>query len=195
MEITKNIISKDALQNAAKKENWSQLWVILVAHCINRFINRYGVKSSKHELLDQANQRISEVLSLILIDGKRNWNTDEYLTFKDFVISVIDSHLNNSFNKAKPKEELTDIVIDNSTDHSPEDLISYDELRTEAYDFLVDNAATDEELLIFECMADGITKPNAIKKDLGISDSDFHNAWRRLKIKLEKLRKKLTSNE
>jgi hypothetical protein len=195
VEAVKKIISKEGLQNAANEEDWSQLWVILVAHCINRLINRYGIKSSKVDLLDQANEKISEVLSLILIDGTRNWNTDEYPTFKDFIISVVDSHLNNTFNKAKSKEEPTDTIPDSSSDSSPEDLIAYEELRKEAYEFLVEEGASDEELLIFECTADGIVKPNAIKEDLGISDSDFHNAWRRLKIKLKKLRKKISSDE
>ena len=195
VESAKHIISKVELQKEAQKEDWSQLWVILVAHCINRLINRYGIKANRDELLEISEEKLSEVLSLVLIEGTRNWNTDEYQTFKEFLISVIDSHLNNSFNKTKPKEEPTEEIIDSSADQSPEDEIAYKEQRKEAYDFLEVEGATDEELMIFECMADGITKPKAIKEDLGISDSDFHNAWRRLKPRLLKLRQKLSTNE
>lgn len=192
MEISKNIVSKKDLQNAAHKENWDQLWVILVAHCINRLINRYGIKTNKDDLVNQANQKISEVLSLVLIEGTRRWNTEEYPTFKDFMVSVIDSHLNNTFNKSKAIEEYRDILPEKSIDSGHDMNISYDEQRKEAYQFLSAEGASDDELMIFECMADGIVKPKAIKADLGISDSDFHNAWRRLKVKLKKLRNKLS---
>lgn len=183
------------LQKEAEKEDWGSLWVILVAHSIKRLIYRYGIKASKGELVELAEEKLSEVLSLVLVDGTRNWNTDEYPSFKDFVVSVIDSHLNNSFNKSKPKEEPTDVFKETSTGESPEDVAVHKEERKEAYDFLEGEGASDSELLIFECMADGIVKPNAIRADLGINESDFHNAWRRLKPRLIKLRQKLSSNE
>jgi hypothetical protein len=192
VEISKDIVSKKHLYDAIHKEDWGELWVILVAHAINRFIYRYGIQSNKRDLLDQANQKVSEVLSLILIEETRNWNRDEYPTIKDFIVSVIDSHLNNSFNKSKPKEELKSLIIDDSEDLSREDSLIYEELRKDAYQFLEGEEATDDELMIFECMADGIVKPQAIKLELGISDTEFHNAWRRLKIKLKKLRQKLS---
>ena len=195
VESVKHIISKDELQKVGQKQDWNQLWVILVAHCINRLINRYGIKANREELLEISEEKLSEVLSLVFVEGTRNWNTEEYETFKDFLVSVVDSHLNNSFNRSKSKEEPTDEFSDSSEDQSPEDEITYKELRKEAYDFLVAEGASDEELLIFECMADGIIKPKAIKEDLGISDTDFHNAWRRLKPRLKKLRQKLSTDE
>ena len=195
VESATHIISMEELQKEAQKEDWNQLWVILLAHCINRLIYRYGIKGSKDELLKISEEKLSEVLSLVLVEGKRNWNTDGYKTFKDFLVSVIDSHLNNSFNKSKSKEEPTEEIVDSSEDESPEDMIIYEELRQEAYAFLETEGSSDEELMIFECMADGVVKPKAIREDLGISDSDFHNAWRRLKPRLNKLRQKLLTNE
>ncbi len=192
VEISKDIVSKEVLSQALHKENWEELWVILVAHTINRFIYRYGITSNKKDLIERADQKLSEVLSLILIEETRKWNRSEYATLKDFIISVIDSHLNNSFKKSRSKEELKSLVIDNSEDLSREDTLAYEEQRKEAFQFLEDEGATDEELMIFECMAEGIVKPQAIKEELGISDSDFHNAWRRLKSKLKKLRQKLS---
>ncbi|WP_139162851.1 hypothetical protein [Algoriphagus faecimaris] len=185
----------EELQKVAQKEDWNQLWVILVAHCINRLINRYGIKGNKDELLKISEEKLSEVLSLVLVEGTRNWNTDGYKTFKDFLVSVIDSYLNNSFNKSKSKEEPTEEIINSSEDGSPEDIMIYEELRQEAYAFLETEGSSDEELMIFECMADGVVKPKAIREDLGISESDFHNAWRRLKPRLNKLRQKLLTNE
>ncbi len=195
MESATHIISMEELQKVAQKEDWNQLWVILVAHCINRLINRYGIKGSKDELLKISEEKLSEVLSLVLVEGTRNWNTDGYKTFKDFLVSVIDSHLNNSFNKFKSKEEPTEEIFNSSEDGSPEDIMVYEELRQGAYAFLETEGSSDEELMIFECMADGVVKPKAIREDLGISESDFHNAWRRLKPRLYKLRQKLLTNE
>ena len=195
VEISKNIISNNELQLKAAGEDWDKLWVILVAHCTNRLIYRYGQKARKEDLLRIVDEKISDVLTLVLVDGKRKWNIDEYPTLKHFLIGVIDSHLNNTFNKSKSKEELAEELPENSKEVSPENEIVYQELRKEVYDFLVTDKASDEELLIFECMADGITKPKAIKEDLGISETDFHNAWRRLKPKLFKVRRKLSIHE
>ncbi|WP_090256906.1 hypothetical protein [Roseivirga pacifica] len=195
MEVSNNIISKNGLQEAAQKEDWEQLWINLIAFSIKRLITRYGIKGSKDELLALAEKKLSEVLSLTLVEGTRNWNTDEYPTFKDFLESVIDSHINNSFRKASPKESPDLDIPDASNDLSPEDSVLYKELRSEAYDFLLENGASDDELMIFECMADGIIKPKAIRKDLGMSETDFHNAWRRLKPRILKLRKKLSSHD
>ncbi|NJN27758.1 MAG: hypothetical protein HC819_18215 [Cyclobacteriaceae bacterium] len=192
VEISKDIVSKEDLSEALHKENWEELWVILVAHTVNRFVYRYGITSNKKDLIERANQKLSEVLSLILIEGTRKWNRSEYSTLKDFVISVIDSHLNNSFKKSGSKEELKSLIIDNSEDLSHEDTLTFEEQRKEVFQFLEYEDATDEELMIFECMAEGVVKPQAIKDELGISDSDFHNAWRRLKSKLKKLRLKLS---
>ena len=134
---------------------------------------------------------LSEVLSLILIDGKRNWNKDKYPTFKDFVLSVIDSYLNNHFNKTKSNVALNSLMEESHQELNQEKLLEYQEQRKEAFQFLEKEGATDEELMIFECMVDGILKPQAIIEDLGMNKPEFHNVWRRLKSRLLKLKNKI----
>ena len=195
VKIAKNIVSKEDLHAAIQQADWEELWTILLAHTIHRFIYRYGVKSKKEDLTGRAKQCISEVLSLILIEETRNWNINRYPTLKDFIISVIDSHLSNFFNKGNSTVDLQSSLTESSFCLSHEESVSHEELYKEAFRFLEEEGATDEELLIFECMADGIIKPQAIKEDLGISDSDYHNAWRRLELKLKRLRRKLSNDE
>lgn len=196
MEVSSNIVSKKGLIEASKKEDWGRLWVILVAHTIKRLVYRYGIKEKKELLVDRSNKLISDVLSLALIEGKRNWNKDKYSSFKDFIISVLDSHINNKFKKSESKEISTDAVPENSLDTmGPEDEIAYRELKNEAFEFLQNDGATDDEMMVFDCMADGIVKPKAIREELGINEENFHNIWRRLKTRMKKLRKKLGSHE
>lgn len=195
MEVATKIISGQALIEAAKQEDWNQLQVILVAHCIFRFTRRYGIKGSSQELKEMAQNLISEVMDKVLLEGARTWNTEEYSTFKNFLLSVIDSHLNNSLNKSKSKEEPTIQIPDHSKEPSPEDDMKAEELRNECFNFLSQIGATDEELLIFECMADGITKPKEIKDDLGMSETVYHNAIRRLDGRIIKLRQKISPND
>ncbi len=188
MEVSSKIISGKDLLEEAKKEDWASLQVILVAHVIKRLKYRYDLRENNKRLADRANGIISELLDLTLIQGRRNWNTNKYDSFQDFLISVLDSHLYNKYAKSKPKEEYTDAVPDKSSDPSPEDQIAYEELKKKAYDFLVDDGATDDELLVFDCMTDGIVKPKSLREELGISKEDFHNIWRRLQSRIKKLR-------
>ena len=192
MKESKDIVSRNDLIEIVNSENWEELWVIFIAHIINRLIYRYGQKKKKDELVDDSKNMLSEVLSLILIDGKRNWNKGKYPTFKDFVLSVIDSYLNNHFNKSKPNVELYPSVEENHQKLNQEKLLEYQEQRKDAFQFLEKEGTTDEELIIFECMVDGILKPQAIIEDLGMSKPEFNNAWRRLKQRLLKLRQKIS---
>jgi len=195
VEVSSNIVSGKDLLEEAKKEDWACLQVILVVHVIKRLIYRYGIKESQNRLTDRANELVSEVLDLALIEETRNWNTDKYDSFQKFLVSVLDSHLHNKFTKSKPKEEYTDVLQDVSSDPSPEDEIVYNELKKEAYAFLENDGATDDELLVFDCMTDGIVKPRALREELGISKEDFHNIWRRLQPRIKKLRAKLNGDD
>ena len=152
------------------------------------------IKENEGKLVDRSNKLISEVISLILIEGKRNWKTGHYDTYQDFIISVIDSHLYNEFKKNESKERPTEEIQSDDTALSPEQEIAYQELKEESFEFLKKDGADDDELMVFDCMADGVVKPKYIRADLGISIGDFHNVWRRLKKRLIKLQKKLTGN-
>lgn len=192
METTKNIISQKEVLKASQQQDWAELQVILMAHTLRRLLFRYGVQKPKEELKELARSYISEVQELILIKGSRRWNIDHYPTFQEFIISVIDSHLNNQLNKGAFKEvDLEEHNTHNGSAPSPEAELEFQELREKVFKMLNEEGASDDEMIIFECMAEGITKPKEIREELGITEKDFHNLWRKLDRRLQKIRKKL----
>ena len=74
-----------------------------------------------------------------------------------------------------------------------QEIVIAEELRKQIYDELESNGAEDDELLIFECLADGIIKPEDIRTELGMSESDFHNGWRRFKRKRKVIQEKIAA--
>jgi len=195
MKALPNIISKDQLIVLSKGQSWETLWIILLTHTIKRLRYRYGIREKNDQLNARAKTHLSEVLDIIFIKGTRNWNSDHYPTFQDFLISVIDSHLSNSFSKSTLKEVRFEEKGDNRLSENAEDDISYKELKEKSFKILQENGASDDELLVFECMADGIVKPQDIRAELGIDQNAFRNIWRRLNPKLEFVRKKIESDE
>lgn len=192
MEATKNIMSPREILETSKKQDWSALQVILMAHTLRRLQFRYEVQKPKEELKELTRCYISEVHELILIKGSRRWNVDHYPTFQEFIISVIDSHLNNQLNK----RSFTEVNLEEPNTHkgsapSPEAELEFQELREKVFKMLNEEGASDDEMVIFDCMAEGITKPKEIREELGITEKDFHNLWRKLDRKLQKIRKKL----
>lgn len=195
MEALPNMTAKDELVELSKGQNWADLWIILLAHTIKRLRYRYGIREKNEQLKERARAHLSEVLDLVFIKGTRNWNSNHYPTFQDFLISVIDSQLSNSFSKSESKEESVEEIVDNRLSENAEDEISYKELKQKSFKVLEENGANDDELLVFECMTDGIVKPQHIRTELGIDENTFRNIWRRLGPKLELVRKKVESYE
>ena len=197
MKIIAKPISRNGQIETALKEDWGKLHVTLMAHAIKRYRYRYGVMENNVKLAERARDLISEVLDLLFFSGNRNWNTEAYPTFQDFIISVTDSHLNGQMNKKKePVSNNLRLRLERQEERgtSQENDIIYGELRSEVYKQLEVLECSDEELMIFECMADGMVKPREIRADLGMSENDYHNNWRALKRKVKKLGKKLEVN-
>ncbi|WP_305981974.1 hypothetical protein [Roseivirga thermotolerans] len=194
MKRPSNIVSEQELLAVFSSQNWGDLRIILIAHTIKRLIYRYGIRKGSSELKSDADTILSDVLSLIVLEKKRNWNQTEYSTFKDFVISVIDSHLYSKFVKKRAKEiEITD-DIQHPLTFNKEEQIQYQEDKEVAFEILRELGAKDDELIVFECMADGVTKPELIRKDLGLEQNEFRSIWRRLKPRMEQLRIKFKNN-
>lgn len=189
---TPAVLSKDEILTASRGENWEELWLIFIAHTVKRLRYRYGIKEKSADLKIRARDHVSAVLHEILVEGSRNWNQDHYETFRDFVISVIDSELYNTFTKKRSPEIGVDVLPEVLQSGNAEDNIAYDELKKEAYSMLEKEGASDDELLVFECMADGIVKPAHIRTELGIDEDSFRRIWRKLQGKLEKIRNRLS---
>lgn len=197
MEQTKTIASDELLTDQLQSQDWDQLWLRLMARCFWILRNRYGVKWPNDELKNFSRKIVSEVIEKIFIEKERKWNTERYPEFEEFIIGVIDSHINNTLKK-KVKESAVrenEHILEKNSAHasSQAEKIAADGLREQIFDELERAGADDDELMIFECLADGIEKPDDIKKELGMNDKDFHNTWRRLKRKRKVIQQKLAA--
>ncbi len=195
MEETKTIASDELLMEQLQTRDWEQLWFSLTGRCFWLLRNRYAVKWHNNEVKEFSRKVISEVINKIFVERKRNWNIDRYPDFVEFIVSVIDSHVNNTLKKKikdsclGDNEYFFDKIGELQLD-SEKNIIAK-ELRNQIFAELEKSGAEVDELLIFECLVDGIEKPEDIKKDLGMSDENFHNAWRRLKRKRKTIQEKL----
>ncbi len=198
MEQAKNIASDELLMNQLQNRDWNQFWLRLMARCFWILRKRYQVKWSNDELKDFSRKVISAVIDKIFVEKERNWNVDRYLDFEDFIIGVIDSHINNTLNKKGKVSAIgnDEYVFDQNGESEPSalEIVTVDELRKQVFDELELAGADDDELLIFECLADGIEKPDDIRNELGMGESDFHNAWRRFKRKRNIVQQKLAAH-
>lgn len=198
MEQTKTIAPDELLMEQLQNRDWDQFWLRLMGRCFWLLRKRYSVKWHNDEVKEFSRNAIGEVINRIFIEKKRNWNIDRYPDFEEFIVGVIDSHINNSLNKKTKESTIRDneflLNKNGESDPDTQKSITTEELRVQIYDQLEECGADDDELLIFECLADGIVKPDEIKKDLGMSDSDFHNAWRRFKRKRKTIQDKLAAH-
>src|SRR5688500_9261005 len=104
------VLSRQEILHASKSQDWEVLWIDLLTHTILRLRIRYGLKGKPDEIRDKARAHLSSTMELILVKGDRNWNTERYVTFRDFVVSVIDSYLSNQFAKEEISNESLDLV-------------------------------------------------------------------------------------
>lgn len=200
VEETKAIASEQLLMEQLANRDWERLWLRLIGRCAWLLRVRYNVKWPNNQLQEFSRNSVSETVSKIYVEKQRKWNVDAYPDFEHFIVSALDSHVNNTLNttyKKKLEEEFNEqtTYIDEGTEHSIANVIATRELRQQIVDELKSAGADDDELLVFECLADGMEKPEDIKADLGLSDADFHNIWRRLKRKRDIVRQKLATNE
>ena len=198
MITTKTIASEELLMDQLQNRDWDQYWLRLLGRCYWVLRVRYKVKWTNEKLKDFSRSVVGEVINKIFIEKVRNWNIKRYPDFDEFIVGVIDSHINNIFNTKEKETTVGDneFILDNNIESEPgtEEVIITSELRKQIFDELQQAGAEDDELLIFECLADGIIKPNAIKEEIGLSDEDFHNAWRRFKRRREVIQLNLAAH-
>lgn len=197
MEETKIIASDELLMEQLQNRDWDQFWLRLMGRCIWLLRKRYTVIWNNKEVKEFSREAIGEVINKIFIEKKRNWNVDRYPDFEEFIVGVIDSHINNTLNKDVKESTIgnNEFLFDENRESEPnaQEIVITQEIRNQIYNELETSGADDDELLIFECLADGIEKPDDIKKELGMSDEDFHNAWRRFKRKRKTIQEKLAA--
>ena len=197
MEESKTIASDELLIEQLQNRNWDEFWLRLMSRCFWILRKRYGVRWNNNELKEFSRDIISEVISKIFVEKERHWYIDSYPDFEKFIISAIDSHINNTLKKKKSETSIGDneFILDQNeeVEQNVQEIVIAQELRQQIYEELESVGAEDDELLIFECLADGIIKPDDIRTELGMSESDFHNGWRRFKRKRKVIQEKITA--
>jgi hypothetical protein len=198
MEEIKTIASDELLFEQLSNRDWHAFWLRLTGRCAWLLRKRYTVTWPNEKLQSFSRNAITEIIDKIFIEKKRKWNLDKYPDFERFIVSALDSHVNNTLNQ--PRREVgvgrSETILDENSEIIPSqaDVMITAELRKEVFDELQKAGADDDELMIFECLADGIEKPEDIRAELGINEANFHNIWRRLKRRREVIQKKLAAN-
>lgn len=169
---------------------WDDLFIKLEAYIVYSLRYKYNVAEGNEQLKTKAHEIINEVIDLIFVTGSRNWRKEDCPDFNHFLFGVVKSHVNNSFNKKTKKFEPLDDRFEGQQNIL--DTITADELRKTIFDKLKSLNADDEELMVFECMADGIIKPDKISIELGIDSAYLNNILRRLYRKISKIKNKIS---
>ncbi len=123
-------------------------------------------------------------LILKVIEGQRDWSKAQ-CTFKEFLFGCLKSDINSFFKSQKyiVDEEIIDVKSDEQQQNIEEE-------RKLISNFLKQDDADDDELLIFEIWVEGITKPSEIAKEFGIDVKEVYNITKRIERRLSKIRNK-----
>lgn len=198
MEETKTIASDELLMEQLENRDWDAFWLRLMGRCAWLLRKRYHKKWPDDKLKDFSRKAVGEIINKVFVNKKRKWYIDSYPDFEKFIVSALDSHVNNTLNNVEAEINIGDNEFllngNGQVNSSPQDVVITKELREQIFDELQNAGATDDELLIFECLADGIEKPEDIRTETGLSEEEFHNAWRRFKRKREVIKQNLAAH-
>lgn len=154
----------------------------LLTHTLHRYAS-WRLRGLNHKKLQglEANDLISEVLRKV-VEGSRKWNPE--IPIDTFLYMCLKSDIYNLLRKSKGlpalKEPETDIgylVFDS------------DEEKLDAIEKLIAEGADDDEIQIFSCWTDGVTKPREVKEETGLDDKVFKTKAERLLKRLSKIQK------
>lgn len=122
---------------------------------------------------------------LKVMDGHRDWSKAQ-CSFTEFLFGCLKSEIANFFktNKYIHTDDIPAIA-------SGLEFHNFEESRQRLSILLKQEGADDNELIVFECWVDGITKPSEIAKDLGIEVKEVYNITKRLERRLQKNQKQV----
>lgn len=178
--------------------DWVDLWPKLEAHALWTLRRRYGVRGSEAELSERCRECVLTALYSVFAEDdpekRRYWYKGKWPDMFRFLCSVMDSQINNGFNTKRPEvptddEATLDGLLGQNGGVRPDEFPT--DLRETVVKELQAHGASEEEIVVFHCMADGVMKPEAIRSDLGMCDKDFHNTSRRLDRRIRQVRTKL----
>lgn len=196
MEAEQSIASAEEVSELFSSLDWDSLWPKMVSHALATMKRRHRIKGTKEELLKNAHEFVEDCLNRVFITKRRRWNKAHYGSAEDFLFDVIDSLISNWLRGKQKKqrttsdEELEDIPSNEG--YAADSALNTGEILKEFMSELEAMGAEDDEMLIFNARVnDGFTKPEEIRDDIGMTDTEYHNAVRRLDRKLQKIRAKL----
>jgi len=196
MEVEPSIASAEEVSELFSSLDWDSLWLKMVSHTIATMRRRHRVRGTKEELLAHAYELVEECVSKVFVTKKRKWNKAHYPNAEDFLFDVIASLISAWL---KSRQKKLKVTSDIEPEHEPSD-VSYTtdgavlvgELLKEVLVQLEAMGQEDDEMLIFNARVyDGLTKPEDIRDNIGMTATEYHNAVRRLDRKLQKIRAKL----
>jgi hypothetical protein len=183
--------SLEEIQNEIRDiKDWNKFWKMSVSYSHHVLTTRYFVKGEKG-LEGKTAQNFAEEVLMSLVNGTRKWNISKNPTLFDQFKSSLDSHINNFINKLRITEHTINEDISEIDLEEPADT---KELFDCCYEILITLKASDNELMVFQSQAEGITKPLEIAKDLGINVKEVYNIQKQLRKKLPELHKQLRNH-
>lgn len=196
MEAEPSIATSEEVSELFQALNWSRLWPRLVGHTLATMKRRHRLKGSKNELHDAARELVEECMRRVFVTGSRRWNKTHYPDVEVFLFDVLDSLVSNWLRERKQRLKI-DGDVDFETlavaDSGSAASAQYStEVLSEVTKHLNEMGAEDDELLIFNARVfDGLTKPEEIRENIGMTEAEYHNAVRRLGRRLSKIKTKL----
>lgn len=119
-------------------------------------------------------------LLLKIMEGERDW-TKAKCSFKEFLFGCLKSEISNFF---KTRESVVDDDLPIGLAQKSQNV---DEQKAQATALLSKEGANGEEIEVFECWMDGITKPAEVANELGVDVGDVYTITKRLERRLEKI--------
>ena len=196
MEAEPSIASADEVSELWSALDWKVLWPKMVSHTVATMRRRHRLKGSNEELIMQARELVEDLLNKVFVTRKRKWNRVHYPNAEDFFFDGMESQVSNWLKKRQSILRTTvnvDLEETQRDSSNPADgKLCAEDIRTEFVEMLQEMKAEDDEMLIFYARVDeGLTKPEDIRENTGMTEAVYHNAVRKLGRKLVKIRSKL----
>jgi hypothetical protein len=173
----------------------TELWDQLLAHTYYIFDRKYVVPEKGEILRDRCRGVILDAIERVIITGVRKWNRSHYPDFKIFLFGVIDSIIIDDFRKKKDNIETIELLNkDDGSNEGSDDNLNVKELYDICVSLLKELNASENEMTIFECIAEGMKMPGEIRDFLEIDHKEFHNLSRNFNTKWKKVLIKLNEH-
>lgn len=169
-----------------------ELWDQLLAHTYYIFDRKYIVPEKGEQLRGRCRGVILDAIERVIIKGVRKWNRAHYPDFKLFLFGVIDSIIIDDFRKKKRDVETIELLDKKDGSNSgSDDNLKVKELYELCLSLLRELNANEDEINIFECIADGMKMPGEVRDFLEMEHAEFHNLSRSFNTKWNKVLTKL----